>query len=181
VVASAGRPLLGESFSGGSGTLLGFMYLQAPELVQRLDDLMTEWAARLGGFELFAWQTAAEYVERAQSAVAYEAGLGSEEAQLDRLARLGETPERITEIQASWAESKEFSDAWSASPEGIEAMAEATTPDGGPDGWSTVPGRDPAAGLERSKAFTRRYRAERGLAPLANMEPASGPKGGGKR
>lgn len=145
VEAVAGQPLAGTTPGNLVGEMaLGFMFLQHPELVREVDELATKWAAKLGPFigEYLGWTTLQTYVERAAQNVLAEAGIGvTEEEQAKRLAP--DDPERQAELRAGWEAQRLESDAWSETPEGKAAAALTSTPDDGPEGWSTVPPSDP--------------------------------------
>lgn len=152
VEAARGQPLGGGGVAGNliGDVGLGFLFTQAPELVQQLDDLIGEWAKRLGQPDYLAWQLAADYVGRARAVTMAEAGIGDEETAARRLERSGEPPERIAEIRAEWARQAVEAKAWADSPEGLAAAA-ASAPDDGPEGWSQVPPANPDHGCHPSK------------------------------
>lgn len=147
VAATKGLPLMGTVAGNTLGdTGLGFMFSQAPELVAALDDLVGRWASRLGYPDYMAWQLAADYTGRALAVTLEEAGIGSEEVAVARLAKT-ETPERVAEIKAAWEADRKAFDELMASPEEQArqaAVAEAMAPDGGPEGWSQEPPHNPA-------------------------------------
>lgn len=181
-------PLIGSISGNLLGDVgLGFMFLQHPELVRELDDLIGKWSAAMSGHEpnpqdFMAWQLATDYAERALAVTMDEAGMGGDEESAARhLERSGETPERIAEIQAAWAKDKADFDAREASPEGQAAAAAAEiamAPDDGPEGWSTVPPSNPdhpnsaanhRALMARHWRLVNEDRARRGEGP----DPAS--------
>jgi hypothetical protein len=105
----------------GEEVAFGFVLSHAPALISQLDKLALKIGERFGQLgELRAWQMIRDYADRALAVTMDEAGMLDFEP----------TPEQ--ESQAAEA------DAWAASPEG-QAAAAAMAPDGGPDGWSTVP------------------------------------------
>lgn len=178
VEAVRGQPLMATTAGNMVGDVgLGFLFTQAPELVQQLDDLIGEWAKRLGYPDFMAWQLAADYAQRALAVTLDEAGMGDEESAARHLKRSGETPERIAEVQAAWAKDQVDSDAWTASPEGQAAAAAAEitmVADDGPEGWSTVPPANPdhphspanhRALMARHWRLVNEDRARRGLGP----------------
>jgi len=130
VAAGKGQPLIGNvSGKLTDDVALGYMFMEAPGLVQQLDDLIRGWADRLGFSDWLAWQIAADYTQRALAVTMDEAGLNADaETHLTRLASAGVTPDRLAEIRAELEE-----------PEAMDTEEGALTPDGGPEGWSTVP------------------------------------------
>lgn len=143
VEAARGQSLIGSVSGNVVGDVgLGFLFTQAPELVHQLDDLIGEWAKRLGHPDFLAWQLATEYAQRALAVTMDEAGMGGEDSASRALERSGEDPERIAKIQAEWARQEIAGRAWEASAEGQAALA-AQAPDDGPEGWSTVPPSNP--------------------------------------
>jgi hypothetical protein len=151
VEAARGQPLAHTVLGNLAGDVgLGFLFTQAPELVQQLDDLVGQWAERLGLADFAAWQLAADYTVRALAATMDEARIGDEESAIRHLERDGETPERISDWRGGGAAVVAVAAAWATSPEG-QAAAAAMAPDGGPEGWSQVPPANPDHGCHPSK------------------------------
>lgn len=166
--AAKGSPLWGGVAGDVMGdTALGFLALQAPELLQQFDVLVEKMGERLGGFPFMAWAVAVDYAQRGLAVTRDECGLfdlgGAED--FDKafdagsdLARFNLSPERVAEIVAERAEAKAELEAWEGSPEQLANAAD-MTPDDGPEGWSQVPGGDLDKAAERQQAFAARYRA----------------------
>lgn len=183
VAATKGLPMVPTVAGNTLGDVaLGFLFSQAPDLVAELDALVARWAERLGHPEVFAWQAAADYTERALAVTMEEAGFGVEDAAAHPAFR-NETPERIAEVQAAWDADRKAFDNLMASPEEQArqaAVAEAMAPDGGPEGWSQIPPTNPdhpshpdnlRLAMERHWRLVNEERAKRGLGP----DPASNP------
>jgi hypothetical protein len=116
--------------------VLGYLLSHAPALVRQLDKLALKIGGRIGALgEVMAWQMIRDYADRALAVTMDEAGMLDFEP----------TPEQ--EAQRAEAEAR------SASPEG-QATAAAMAPDGGPDGWSTVPPMNTANPHHPSKRVT---------------------------
>jgi hypothetical protein len=185
--AAAVRAGKGMSFAEAAGPhvgdedlVLGFLLSYASGLIRQLDKLAAKMGQSLDGGpdrggmpgtgEWVAWQMLAAYSEQA----GYVVG--------NRLfPRLGD------DADAFYAQKDAENEAWEASPEGqaseanrlayiaaVEAHAE---PDGGPEGWSTVPPADP--GNPHHDAATKAYHERQFAFGAAYQARLRSERGGG--